>query len=312
MATAVAPRNTDLMAFQVETDEQAADGLRRVLIEQFERAQSAIERASDDTLDEAIHDVRKRCKRVRATLRLVRSDLGPKMYERENGWARDAARQLAPTRDAHVVVETLDRVVGHFADHLARDAFAPVRKVLEERRLAILPSVAALPGEALRVGEDLAAACDRVPGLPISGRWKGIESGMRRTYAAGRALTARATAAPDDLLFHELRKQVKYFWHQIQLVAPVWPATLSALAEEAHRLADDLGDAHDHAMLHAVLVADPDLGGDAVAVEALTGLVDRRRLAFQQRAQVRAQRIYAETPESFVARIGGYWRAARQ
>ena len=48
-----------------------------------------------------VHDVRKRCKKVRGLLRLVRPGLGPD-YRRANADVRDAARELSSLRDAHV------------------------------------------------------------------------------------------------------------------------------------------------------------------------------------------------------------------
>jgi hypothetical protein len=59
------------MGYRLEKDEQLGAGFRRILIEQTERLSEALASA-DENLEEAIHEVRKRCKRVRAIARLLR------------------------------------------------------------------------------------------------------------------------------------------------------------------------------------------------------------------------------------------------
>ena len=57
--------------------------------------------------EEAVHDVRKRCKEVRALARLARVPLVDQ-FDRFNATVRDAADVLAPIRDAQAVLATLD------------------------------------------------------------------------------------------------------------------------------------------------------------------------------------------------------------
>ncbi|MFW6346768.1 MAG: hypothetical protein ACOC0M_10635, partial [Halomonas sp.] len=54
-----------------------------------------------------IHQVRRRCKKVRALLRLVRSSNRP-LYERENAAYRDAARRVADLRETTGLIEAFD------------------------------------------------------------------------------------------------------------------------------------------------------------------------------------------------------------
>ena len=58
------------MGYRLEKDEQLGAGFRRILIEQTERLSEALASA-DANLEEAIHEVRKRCKRVRAVARCI-------------------------------------------------------------------------------------------------------------------------------------------------------------------------------------------------------------------------------------------------
>jgi uncharacterized coiled-coil DUF342 family protein len=61
---------------------------------------------SSEDPHETVHEVRKRCKETRATLRLVRELLPT--YSDENAHYRDAARRLSYIRDAQVLSETFE------------------------------------------------------------------------------------------------------------------------------------------------------------------------------------------------------------
>jgi hypothetical protein len=81
-------------------------GVHRIAHEQLGRA---IREAGDCGLDvnEQVHKERKRCKKLRALLRLVRPALGQQDRD-ENVWLRDTGRRLCDARDARANVETFD------------------------------------------------------------------------------------------------------------------------------------------------------------------------------------------------------------
>ena len=66
----------------------------------------------------AIHDARKRFKRVRALYRLIQPD-AKEFRSRENKRIGDMARSLSAVRDATALVETVDYLAGQstLADH---------------------------------------------------------------------------------------------------------------------------------------------------------------------------------------------------
>jgi CHAD domain-containing protein len=82
--------------------------VRDVLLEQLDGAVQRLEKHSKS--DASVHDIRKELKRARATLRLLRRSIGDAAYHRDNWSIRDAARPLAPLRDATVLVRTLGRL----------------------------------------------------------------------------------------------------------------------------------------------------------------------------------------------------------
>src|SRR6266550_5872735 len=92
---------------RIEGSESGAEGIRRILRKEIEKALGAVDSARSPT-DEGIHDARKRLKRARAALRLIREALGDREYRRENRILRDAARPLSEIRDAKILIDIYD------------------------------------------------------------------------------------------------------------------------------------------------------------------------------------------------------------
>src|SRR5262245_24048449 len=86
--------------------------LQRIFHAQLDEAITVLSGSRVD--DEQVHDARKTLKKARATLRLMRDELGKSVYARENGALRDAARPLGSVRDARVLPQTLEELVARY------------------------------------------------------------------------------------------------------------------------------------------------------------------------------------------------------
>jgi hypothetical protein len=164
--------------------------------------------------------------------------------------------------------------------------------------------------------EEAAAAIEavrsRVPTWrPAAKGWSAVGPGLRRIYRGAR--TAGRDAFADDTLgsdtLHEFRKRVKDHWHALQLLEPCWPELLSAWAAEAKRLSELLGQDHDLALLASAGTA---AKGDLLDPDELLAAAERRSGELRSEAQSLASRLYAETPEAFLARQRAYWRSWRR
>lgn len=291
------------MSFQLDA-EPLPDGIRRVVLEQVDGARKQLTGATDDPADVAIHEARKRFKRVRAVLRLLRDELGERVFACENAAYRDVGRRLAGLRDAKVLVDTVDA--------LDLDAAGGIRAALVERAAA----TAGLAGEAVgQAVTELDAARTRVASWPLRrDEFAMLESGLARVYRQGRVRRVKAyadpNAEPGSEQFHDWRKRVKDLWHAFQLLENTWPPVLSVLAEQAHDLSDLLGDDHDIGVLVAVS-AEHRLG-TAAERKALAGQAERRGARLRAEARLLGARLYAEEPWDFTDRLGAYhrtWRA---
>jgi CHAD domain-containing protein len=245
------------------------------------------------TADEAIHNVRKRFKRVRAVLRLIRSEVGDRVYREENESLRDAAAAFSEVRNARVLVDAVEKLP-HRESDVSVTAFDALKRFLKARqrdvhdRLARNVEAMDALREAIEGGRSRAADWP----LPRDGR-RAVRRGLRRTFKAGvRALDDAEKRATSERL-HECRKQAKYLYHQVQMLERVASRSVTKLEERLHELEVRLGDDHDLGMLRVEVAACVAAGLPDVN-DRLLALIDDWRRELQEESLRQAQKIYRE------------------
>lgn len=292
------------MGYQIERSEQPGAALRRVAAEEVVGALSSL--SDPGSPGESIHDARKRCKKIRAVLRLARPHLGEGLFQRENAAYRDAGRLLAPARQADVALETLERLTeGPSGGASAEPLVHPVRRRIAERRDAALVAAFEPGGVAERVRARMEEAAGRVETWPLDGLGlEGMREGLRKVYVRGAQRMEDAWAAGTGEAFHEWRKRAKYLWYHLRLLGHAWPGLLEAGRQVQHDLEDLLGRANDLTDLLRLLDREPDLVEDAGARETLEPLATRHRSRLWEEARPYGIRVYAASPDEFVAPLG--------
>jgi CHAD domain-containing protein len=296
------------MAYRFKLDEDIADGVRRILGEQSDRAAMALASAGSDAAS-GVHEARKALKRMRALLRLVRPGLADDDWLRENAALRDIARQLAGKRDAQVA---RDMIV-----QLSAGAPRPLEKALA-RLAASFDSDLAGPGDAVpcardgvRAPEMLAKVRTRLVRLSLTGDPLSIiEEGLAASHRRGRRTLARARDAGTPETLHELRKAVQLHWRQMTLLAAAWPALMKARAAEARRLSALLGEDHDLALLESRAMASAGQGIGKADARRIASACRQHQAASRAVAVVRADRLLCGRPGRFARETIGWWRAA--
>lgn len=299
------------MAYRLLAEESVEKGIKRIVREQIDKA---IEEINDQGLDrhQTVHQVRKRCKKIRGTLRLVRPEF-EETYQFENAWFRDAARRLSPLRDAEAMIETYDQLLGGFSEELETGAFAPVRETLILRRRQIADDQLDLDERLADFLTDMREARERVDNwkIPAAG-FQAISTGLQKTYRRGRQAMFKAyggKSTPEQ--FHEWRKRVKYHRYHTRLLRELWKPVMKRFLSEVKTLSDLLGDDHDLAVFRQTLMDRPDEFGEQPDIQVLIGLIDRRRARLQEEARSLGERVYAEKPKQLAQRLEHYWRAWR-
>jgi hypothetical protein len=201
--------------FELWPEERPAQGLSRIAMEQLDLAIESLEGDGSGALAEnAVHETRKSLKRLRALIRLLAGELGEEQAARENAALRDAGRRLAATRDAEVLVATLDDLLERNPAELAdRPGVAVLRARLAAEHEAVAHVASGDTATRAQVLAELRAARGRMSAwrLPDRDGIKTVEPGLSRIYRQGRRRHRRAARGEGDRarLLHMWRKRVK-------------------------------------------------------------------------------------------------------
>ena len=280
------------MAYRFSPDDPSLQqALRRIADEELRAALAVL----DDTglPPRAVHDVRKRAKKLRGLLRLLQGSFPD--HARENAALRDAGRLLALRRDAEVRLATLDWL---FPD--APQALMPLRRLLEQDRDA--PPAPSHHAEAVEI---LRALHSRVRGWTLTGKdHRVLVKGLARTRRRAAQAMEDAARSPGFDAIHDWRKRAKDFWYQTRLLAPIWPEMMVPLAQAAETLTERLGLHHDIAVLQGHLPP-------GLLDSAAEALFHRKAIAAQQEIEAHVfpegRRLFAGDPEAMAQLWGRWW-----
>jgi CHAD domain-containing protein len=298
------------MSFCLLPDETVEEGIQRIVNEELGQALKKID-SPRLKRSEALHEVRKHCKKIRAVLRLVRPQL-ENTYQFENVWFRETAKGLAELRDAEAIIETYDSLLEKFSNQIDRRAFAPARRAFTLRRKKLIEESGDLNQKLKKLRARMSGAAGRVADWKLRGDgFEAIEGGLVATYGAARKAMAAAYDKPTAKNFHEWRKQAKYHDFHMRLLSGLWQPVMRSVSKETDELSDLLGDDHNLEVLHKALLKSPKQYGKKRDLQVLLGLIDRRSAELRMEARAIGARIFAEKANTLGRRFRGYWEAWR-
>jgi CHAD domain-containing protein len=243
-----------------------------------------------------VHNVRKTLKEARAIARLFLECVGEP--------ARVTITTLAATR----------RQIGRARD---LDVMALRVKRLEPSPEVSQPLIAAIAREregAQRARRGLSAATPRPRLSAIVRRVEGwdvsavgtaeIVAAVARTYRQACKRGLLAFASDDPTALHAARARVVDLRYQLSLVACAWPDVMNAQAEALNDLREALGDFNDLHVLETFAAEHGELSPQAL--EELRARIEAKQRKLKRRANVEFNRLFAEAPKAFGARIAAY------
>lgn len=263
--------------------------------------------------DAAVHEVRKRIKELRALLRLAGPWLidersGP-VHPRENDALRIAAGALGEARDAAVMLQTLDALVGDSG--MAPQELQALRRVLSRRAEEHDPRGGGF--EAAR--QILEAVRARSAEWRFAGEgeaWAQIGPNLRRIYRRGRRAMRAAGQTADAEAWHAWRRRAKDLRYALELLRLSAPPIMEGSISVARKLTDRLGEDHDLAvLLEFIRAAEPPLMEQATA-SALNLAAQSRSGKLRCTAMRDGEWLYGERPRALARRIGAYWNTRRR
>lgn len=294
------------MPYRLKTGEPLQEGIRRVVSEQVERALGEL---ADTSLDRAttIHQVRKRCKKVRGALRLVRS--GMKTYPEENAWYRDAASTLSDARDAEALIETCDALSKKCSGEVDAATMHAIRARLQTRRDTLMEDEDRI-SECLREFEAaMVEGLERASSLRIDDEgYDTALAGLRKSYARARAAMQAAFDEPSAKSFHEWRKRVKYHGYHVRLLREAWPTVMKARREETDALGHLLGNHHNLCVLRDRVMEDPVLSANEADLDEFSRCIDQHTAKLEKASQPMGGRLLAEKPKHLERRFAEFLR----
>lgn len=307
------------MAFELKANEPVGAGITRNVRNQIEKAIEYLDAKAEPiaakpiskdsphahTPDkDAVAEVRKCFKRIRAALRMAREELGEEIYREENWSFRDAARPLTQVRDARVLVETAERLRPQLVEAIGPGCYAKIHKALIASRQEVVHQVLDQGKAFARVADAAARAIARLSDWKLQhDGWAAVEPGLRRVYRQGRRALALARESPSVANLHEWRKQTKYLWHHLQLLEATWTDSQKELVDRTHHLATLLGEDHDLAVLRETLAADPLIFGGHRILKSAFAVIDRQRGELELQAFALGQEIFQDQPRTFTGRL---------
>jgi hypothetical protein len=279
---------------QQSTDE----AFRAIALSQLDEALGELGKGDADGRS-AVHEARRRCKKLRGLLRLVRPVFAG--YAKENAAIRDAAALLSHLRDAEVLHQT----VKDLADWRKSDVLRRIEQKLAAEHDPVLGG---------QLGEfrlHLAAVRERVPdwSLRKSGR-DAVLPGLKLTYGQARERMERAEQTHNPLDFHEWRKASKYHGFHLDLLRKTAPDLLPGDVETVDQLSTLLGQHHDLNVLDEAISRDARRFGEAGDVYELRDAIAARMSEIAHDSFTLGRQILAERPRAVRQRFATYWKDA--
>ena len=295
------------MAFRLKQGASISNEVRRIVLKQLEAAISELHSVGDPQSDDAVHDARRRVKKIRAIIRLVRPVLD-KEYRTVDRDLSTVSRLLAPVADGRGIVETLKEIEHRYPASLPKRALAAARAGVL-RNGARADRDAHARGILKIAAGTLRSERGRVKRWHIRGEGFGaIAPGLEESYRRARRMMLVTWSKPKPAHFHAWRRYVKDHWFHIRLLEGHCANHLVAYERRIEALDGILGEYHNVILLRDLLVTDGSLPRDESA--RCLRVVSRYQRVLCRHAEILGARIYTERPRRFVRRVQHLWRDA--
>ena len=228
------------MIYRIDRNLPVGEAVRLVAAEQTTKALDEI--GNRELAPEyRIHQLRKRCKKTRALVRLVRPGFDD--YHAANARYRDIARLVSDHRDARVMAN----LVRTLAKHDGKPRKNPVVRWYEARA-----DVAEQVSEPVLVWAEHLLADTAIEieswaldGLDVDHAMSGFAKALGIVHKRSDSIGHRST----DETSHEWRKACKDHWYQLRLLRDLLPKTERRRVVNFDDLGELIGDAHDRGVL---------------------------------------------------------------
>jgi CHAD domain-containing protein len=292
------------MAWRFQPDGALANGFRRIAAEEIAKIRAELDGAAEDPA-RAVHQTRRRLKRLRALLRLARPALGSS-FPKANRHLRDLGRKLALSRDAAVLTATFDDLVRQLGAAIPLGDVEALRNRIRKRSGG--DPTAACPGreiDELRAGLDKAERDLEHLSWPMSAveltrGFRQSQSRLRRSWQTAREGDADAV--------HEWRKRLKHQLTQVALLRTFASDALRARQKLEKLLAEKVGEDRDLLLLQQILCELVPTGTEA-SRDAIVEEIARRREKLRSDLLQAGEELASLKPRDLAEEVLACWEA---
>ena len=232
------------MAIALQASSRLGSAAHTAVDKHLSRLDKLLAGVAEADVDEVIHDTRTGMKRMRAFLRLLRPSIGKSAYRQANAQSKTLAGALSGSRDARVLLDTVDLLLLEMNDQQSR---ARIRGPFLKNYAQASEFAGGL--------EPLRHARQRLHKLQRKARhwhlnrydYQVLMQAVETEYGQGRAHWLQIQQCPEAEELHEWRKEVKRFYYQVSLLFPRGKKVQRARLKD---LGEYLGQLHD---LHILL-----------------------------------------------------------
>jgi len=296
-----------MIGFSISNTESISINIHRILLEQFHYIIMQSEKGQEE-VHKSIHETRKSMKRIRAVLRMIRDEIGYSSYYRENTFYRDLSRKLSEIRNFEVLSKSIKNLQEDLSNTIPPDVFALLEEELGRQRKMVMGGQAGLTQLLKETAGKIEIARDRIYDFPIRHNdFRAFEGGLSRMYRQGKRDLRDARNNPSPTQLHDLRKRMKYFWYQVEILQPIFPGPMKAYASTLETIAENLGIYHDLQVLQEFL-SESNIIPDYKVNEALQEACLAKKSMLLYNIWPMADIAYSEKPAAMVKRLASYWK----
>ena len=296
--------------YSITDHEEISAAAHRIVSEQYELIIEAC--TNHENADIAVHDVRKASKRIRAVLRMLKPDLPPDVYLRENTFLKEISRKLSVARNFHVFEEEFENIISAGIIELSDETANKIRQHLKSKKddafelitgLDIFHSIAQKTEEAKQRFSQV--------DLSMMGPHT-VYKGIGKVFAWGQKQMMHSQQFPTDENLHEMRKRIKTLMYLVKLIKDVSPEFFNGYFKGLKSASLALGEDHNMAELNDYLdTLDEKLVPDEDKL-SIESYISSQRQQIQLEVWPEIAKLYTGQAGEFSKRVKAYWLLGRQ
>lgn len=289
--------------FHIKKTNNASSEIIRIALEQIDYVLFQLTNVGKDP-HIAIHEIRKCFKRLRAIMLLIRFETGDEYCKQESVFFRNLGRKLSQLRDSTVHMEICESIKSTLISKISEDEYAEVIRKLLANRDQIFRDQKHIKEIFKEMGSLLKQRRSTITSLPMSNNdLSTYFNGIQKTFDQGKRDMERATQQQSNINIHSWRKQVKYFWYQMDLIQDYLNEDGIKYIPILDDLSDLLGKEHDLAELTELFITHEAFSPYPSYFLSILEIIKMERKSLQKKAWDMGSIIYNANAGEFIKSI---------